>query len=255
MARLALPTVTLCAATSVNIAATVRALEACLDQVDFADCLLFTDVGIENLRGGIHRVAIERIASARDYSAFILSQLATRITTEHCLIVQWDGFVLDAKAWDPVFLEFDYLGAPWPQFDDGYDVGNGGFSLRSRRLLQACQDERFSGAHPEDVAICRNHRRFLEDHHAIRFADHQTAGRFSLERGKPGHPTFGFHGIFNMIRLFGADRFWAIYDGLDDRGTAFVDFRNLFEQLRSGRNATARRIGLTLDFFRALFSR
>ena len=34
----------------------------------------------------------------------------------------------------------DYIGAPWPHFRDGHNVGNGGFSLRSRRLLEACRE-------------------------------------------------------------------------------------------------------------------
>src|SRR5688500_12033147 len=116
MARLALPTVTVCAAASVNVSATIASLRACLDQVEFADCLLFTDAKVESPARGIRPVANPRLASAQDYSDFLLLNLADHIHTDHCLIVQWDGFVLDDGAWDPAFLSFDYIGAPWPHF-------------------------------------------------------------------------------------------------------------------------------------------
>ena len=35
------------------------------------------------------------------------------------------------------YLQFDYIGAPWPltQNDNSYNVGNGGFSLRTRKIM------------------------------------------------------------------------------------------------------------------------
>ena len=41
-----LPQVTLCAVTSVNVAATVRALEVSLDQIRFGACKLLTDAKV-----------------------------------------------------------------------------------------------------------------------------------------------------------------------------------------------------------------
>ena len=255
MAKLDLPTVTLCAATSVNVPATIAALEACLEQVTFADCCLFTDADVTTASKGIRIVPIERLTSASAYSDFILKRLADHVRTPHCLVVQWDGFVLDAGCWDPGFLAFDYIGAPWPQFDDAHCVGNGGFSLRSRKLLAACQDPEFRSGHPEDVAICRVNRPLLESRHGIRFADKKTAERFSFERSATGEPTFGFHGIFNMIPVLGAGRFWKVYRTLDDPSTALVDFATLLRQLGSGRFALRRRARLTLARLRGLFRR
>ena len=83
-------------------------------------------------------VRIGRLKSASEYSFFVLKALHEYVETQHCLLVQWDGFVTNANAWRPDFLAFDYIGAPWPQFSDGRNVGNGGFSLRSRKLLKAC---------------------------------------------------------------------------------------------------------------------
>src|SRR5918993_121816 len=158
MARKALPAVTLCAAASVNVEATLAALSACVEQIDFGECLLFTDVEVEPSQPEVRVVRISRLASAEAYSKFLLERLVDYVGTSHCLIVQWDGFVLNADGWAPEFLSYDYIGAPWPQFPDGQDVGNGGFSLRSRKLLEACRDSSFCSGHPEDVVVCRVNR-------------------------------------------------------------------------------------------------
>jgi hypothetical protein len=229
MRRLELPTVTLCAATSVNLRATVDALLACTDQIDFAECLLFTD-RVLAAPATIKVVPVQRFQSGPDYSRFVLHELAKHVRTAHCLIVQWDGFVIDPSRWKAEFLDYDYVGAPWPQFGDGHDVGNGGFSLRSMRLLKACGDPRFKDGHPEDVAICRTNRAMLEVEHHIRFADRHVAQAFAFERTGPS-PSFGFHGVFNMIPLFGVERFAAVYRGLDDRRTIFHDWKLLTRQL------------------------
>lgn len=255
MARLRLPGVTLCAATSVNVAATILALKQCLNLVEFADCLLLTDAAVGEPDPRISVTPIAPIASSADYSDFLLVKLIDYVSSPHCLIVQWDGFVLDADRWAPDFLDYDYIGAPWPQFSHGHDVGNGGFSLRSRRLLEACRDSRFHKSHPEDVAICRVNRELLEREHQIRFADRLTASRFAFERGPPDEPTFGFHGVFNMIPVLGPDRFWEVYRTLDDRRTAFVDYRRIMGQLGGGRSRMKRRIQLTRDLVAAGFAR
>lgn len=238
---------TLCAATSVNVAATVRALQECLDRIEFGRCLLFTDARAATDDRRIEIVPIPRINSSHGYSEFMLEQLVSSIDTSHCLVVQWDGFVINAECWTRAFLDYDYVGAPWPQFGDGHDVGNGGFSLRSRKLLQACLDPAFRIVHPEDLAICRINRALLEQEHGIRFADRGTAEHFAYERALPARPTFGFHGIFNMIPLLGADRFWELYQTLDDRSTASLDHRLLMGQLGRGRHASRRRVRLTRD--------
>jgi hypothetical protein len=226
-----------------------------MERVRFADCVLFTDVDPGLTPGPPHVLRIDKLNSAQDYSEFLLDRLVDYIHTDHCLVVQWDGFVLDADRWDPNFLSYDYIGAPWPQFNDGQDVGNGGFSLRSRKLLEACRDPRFERRHPEDVAICRVNRRLLEQEHGIKFAERALAERFSFERTVPSGATFGFHGVFNMIPAIGAERFWEIYRVLNDRRTVFVDYGQLMSQLGQGPNPLWRRVHLTLDRMNEAFSR
>lgn len=252
MRRLELPTVTLCAAASVNIDATVAAIRCSTDQILFADVVLFSDSANIPLPRNGRVVPIAPIRSGRDYSRFVLRQLADHVQTDHCLIVQWDGFVIDARRWDDRFLGCDYIGAPWPQFRDGRDVGNGGFSLRSRKLIEACRDPRFVQGHPEDVAIGRDNREFLEREHGMIFADSALAEMFSFERSAPRQATFGFHGVFNMIPLFGADRFWQLYGTLSDRSTIFRDRALVMRQLAAGRNPVGRCARLLLD---SLFAR
>jgi Protein of unknown function (DUF5672) len=227
MERLALPNVTLCAATSVNLAATLTALRRCLDQCEFGAALLFTDQPVPDPPVGLEVIAIDRLASARAYSRFVLADLPPYITTSHCLIVQWDGFILRRAAWDRGFLSFDYIGAPWPQFDDDHTVGNGGFSLRSKRLMGACRTIAAAEDHPEDVAIGRTHRTRLERDFDLRFADPDTAARFSYERTASSGGEFGFHGAFNLPAELGPDGWWDIYCGLDCRGALVPDFWSL----------------------------
>jgi hypothetical protein len=82
------------------------------------------------------------------------------------------------------------------------NVGNGGFSLRSKRLLESTARADFTiiGSLSEDELICRVHRSRLEAAFGIRFADEPAADEFSYERSLPEVPTFGFHGLFNMWR-------------------------------------------------------
>ena len=144
---------------------------------------------------------IERLGSRGDYSRFMLRELAGHIETPHVLCIQWDGFVLDGARWSPAFLDYDYIGAPWPHFRDGHNVGNGGFSLRSRRLLEACASLPFDGTAAEDIVISRLCRPLLESQ-GMRFAPERLAREFAYERTKTTGHEFGFHGAFNLMGIF-----------------------------------------------------
>ena len=91
----------------------------------------------------------------------MIKRLDRFIDSDFVLVVQWDGYVLNASRWRDEFLLFDYVGARWPHHDDAYIVGNGGFSLRSRELLKALQDPEIRPFDPEDGAICRTYRPML----------------------------------------------------------------------------------------------
>lgn len=244
--RLLLPQVTLCAVTSVNVEATVRALEACLAQVVFADCKLLTDAPVRPRNPAITVVPIERLNSSVAYSEFLLTKLVDHVDTSHCLVAQWDGHVLDARCWNPQFLNYDYIGASWPQFGDGHDVGNGGFSLRSRRLMEACRAPGFQQLHPEDLAIGRINREWLEGR-GMQFAPRALGDLFAAERGGDLACAFGYHGAWNMPHALGVQAFWSVYRTLDDRGTIWADFGAIVKSVSRGPGGSRRAARLMAD--------
>jgi hypothetical protein len=241
-----LPDVTLCAATSVNVEATLVALHASLAQIAFGECLLLTDAQVDPGDPRIRVVRIAPLRSSAAYSDFILTGLVDHVATSHCLLTQWDGHVLDATRWQQAFMDYDYIGASWPQFSDGHDVGNGGFSLRSRRLMVACRSAEFQPLHPEDVAIGRANRVWLELQ-GMRFAPRALADSFSAERSGDVTRAFGYHGVFNMPRALGVARFWETYRMLDSRNTIGRDFWPLVRSVAKGKSGWRRAIRMMSD--------
>ena len=129
----------------------IHALQQCMRQAHFKECLLLSPQTPDlapDLPSGIRHVGIPDITSVAAYSDFVVRRLDAYFSGEHVLIVQWDGFILDGKCWNPRFLDFDYIGAPWP--DAARTVGNGGFSLRSRRLWGALRAIAPATTDPED---------------------------------------------------------------------------------------------------------
>jgi hypothetical protein len=141
-------------------------------------------------------IVIDRLGSAEAYNHFVFKLLGDYVHEGHILIVQHDGYVIDGDAWDPDFLNYDYIGAPWT-YTDGRNVGNGGFSLRSARLHKILQDDEFELYTPEDEKICRYYRQHLQKRYDIKFAPDAVAHRFSFEMHAPKCSTFGFHNYFH----------------------------------------------------------
>lgn len=148
-----------------------------------------------------------------DYSLWILENLVNYIETDFCLIQQWDSFILDESKWTDEFLKHDYIGALWQD----NQVGNGGFSLRSKKFLDISQNissllpvgEKVFGN--EDFFMCVTMRRFLTKIKGISFAPAELARQFAVERivnDWPHNPkdltsynSFGFHGAFNYAAM------------------------------------------------------
>jgi len=166
---------------------------------------------VHNLPAGIECIKIAPLKSLTDYSRFVLHCLADWNEASHCMIMQWDGFVAAPEASEPAFLACDYICAPWPQFVDGHDVGNGGFSLRSRWLMLACRDPAFcdDGA-TEDLVIARTDRATLEERNEIVLANRDLASRFSRERDDAVLRTLVFHVVFNLPGVVGIKGFWDL---------------------------------------------
>lgn len=223
-----LPDVTLVCVDTRTPELAIAAMQHCQQQVRFADALLFTDPALvpQPPPVGVRLVPLQ-IASVTAYSEFMLRGLLPHIASSHLLVVQWDGYLLDATQWDAAFLQYDYIGAPLRDEPPERAVGNGGFSLRSRKLLQALQDPTLAMRHPEDICICHDHRAQLEREHGISFAPLPLAARFAYERVLPAGPTFGFHGLFNLHKVMSPEALHALVLALPDSLARGLDAHDL----------------------------
>lgn len=174
----------------------ISAIQQSLEQIQPARTIFFTDIPYPTTEFEV--VLIPSISTIQEYSRWMLKELGTfEFNTSHVLVIQHDGYVINGEMWDERFLESDYIGAPWLE-RDGMNVGNGGFSLRSVKLLKAlASDDFIKPLNPEDATICRLYRHYLETTHGIKFADQSLAEKFSFELREPNQLSFGFHGNFH----------------------------------------------------------
>lgn len=225
---LSLPQVTLACVDTRLPRMALDAMIICMDQVQFGKALLFTrpDHGLTDVPDTIQVIELGNINSIEAYSRFLLKGMGPYLRTSHVLIVQWDGYVLDPDMWRDAYMEVDYIGAVWPQYGDEHRVGNGGFSLRSRKLLDALASDDIIASHPEDTCIARTWRTQLEQRWGIRFADENMAHQFAFERDRQTLSSFGFHGLSNMalllsesqLRNFMAHAPAALFGSVEARG-------------------------------------
>jgi len=187
--RLSLPNVTLFGIDGHDVAGINRAAEISQRDIQFGAVNIITK---DLFRKGTNEQRRE------DYSRFMLKELYKHFSTSHVLTIHADGYVLNCEAWNPEWLQYDYIGATW-WYKDGRNVGNGGFSLRSKKLCDLLAEHHLDYLHPEDYHICRTYRPALEQL-GIKFAPAEVADRFSIEAyGVPSPDnrysgSFGFHG-------------------------------------------------------------
>jgi len=200
-----LDNVTICAIDCANPKLAIDAINKSIQECDFKEAIIFTDAkeGAEKIK----LIEIEKINNKDDYSNFILKELHNHIQTPYVLVVQWDGYVIDGRQWNSKFLDYDYIGAKWHWHKDGMNIGNGGFSIRSKKLLEIISRNEFPfiSNMNEDDQICRFYRSKLEKEFFIKFPTEELADKFSYERSLPNFQTFGFHGLFNMWRYLNDD--------------------------------------------------
>jgi len=210
--KLALPNVTLLAATSIEIDMTQLALRISFRNIKFAAVKLLSSSLPSKKYSDIEYISIPIINNISDYNRIILEDLHKYFETSHCLLVQPDSFVVDSDLWKDEFLQFDYIGAPWSEklrvsqslvLDMKKNrVGNGGFSLRSRKLVESTAKINFESLNfpfkNEDIIICHYlYEQMIEN--GIRFATPEIAAKFSMENenrlyGQDVNKVFGFHG-------------------------------------------------------------
>lgn len=181
-----------------------RALQETLDRIPFKNVVTFSN---RPLLAGAKNVPVSPIGSMRDYCDIMLKSMWPFVETSHMIFAQWDAMVFDSSQWTDEYLEYDYIGAIWPWEPPGQNVGCGGFSLRSAKLLQALRDpiiqmtpESRFGMTAEDAYIGVVHRRHLEQKYGIRFAPPELAKQFSYELGDYTN-SMSFHGFWNIIKF------------------------------------------------------
>lgn len=153
------------------------------------------------------------------YSVFVMHCLHAFIDTDFCLVVQDDGWVLDGRNFLESHYEYDYIGAPchaaivgdhlvqhfqWTRLLNAMVIQNGGFSLRSRRFLEAPNRHGFAylpetraPLFNEDIQLTGTLRPALEAA-GIRFAPVEIARSFAIEYLGPG-----FHDSLDFSQLVG----------------------------------------------------
>ena len=177
-----------------------NALANSMAAFDFKQVLIFSD---EQKYWGNHPIIkIPQIKSLEEYNRLVIFEIHQHLQCEYCLIIQYDGFIINADQFSPHFCFYDYIGAPWPHFST-MNVGNGGFSWRSRKLMNAVASLPYADLSiAEDIFICRDQRPLLESSHGIIFAPPAIASHFSKESIATPFPTFGFHGIFHLPQIY-----------------------------------------------------
>jgi Protein of unknown function (DUF5672) len=234
MKKRQLADITLLSVSSINLNNTIYALWRSSRRLDFAAIKL---IGVERPKRMPKWLAFEvaqdnLLKSINDYSHYCLYNLWRHVDTPFCLKIHADGYVINPKKWDDDFLKWDYIGAPWQIRGDAYidpfgnhqRVGNGGFNLRSKKVLEVPlrthiewnvnQSDYYKhmgeNNFAEDGNICVHNRHIFEAS-GVKFAPLDIALKFSVEQKVleyRGVKTFGYHKNLPTIGSFIIDKFW-----------------------------------------------
>jgi glycosyltransferase involved in cell wall biosynthesis len=207
--KIQLLNVTLVAMATRNVEETLQALNYSSRGVKYGSVKLLSHYTPYGMDKDIEFIRIDKIKSIDDWSYKIIYELNQYIDTEFALLVHADGFVVNPSSWKDEFLDYDYIGAPWPLPTDNFSyrdpygnivrVGNS-VSLRSKRLLELpiklnMPWEPFRGYWNEDGFICVKNKHLYEAK-GMKFAPINLAKHFSHESMIPevkGIKPFAFH--------------------------------------------------------------
>lgn len=207
--KIKLPNVTLVAMATRNVEETLQALIYSCKGVEFGSVKLLSHYTPHGLNSNIEFIRINKIKNIDEWSYKIIYELNRHIETDFALLVHADGFVVNPSAWKEEFLNYDYIGAPFPLPTDNFSYrdinGNivrcgNSVSLRSKRLLELpiklnLPWEAYHGFYNEDGFICVKNRHIYESH-GMNFAPLDIAKYFSHEAMIPevrGIKPFAFH--------------------------------------------------------------
>lgn len=166
---------------------------------------------------------IDNDDSRQTFSQSLLTLLSEFCSKNFILTIQPDSCIISSKHWRDDFFNYDYVGAPWPMdivkaIDMAFDkipepknfVGNGGFSLRSKKYVQTSLKMPVMHKN-EDLNLCVfNYDNMVSS--GIKFAPISKALDFAVEHPIIKHRlydrrflltynSFGFHGEFNIAGM------------------------------------------------------
>ncbi len=181
------------------------AIEDCLRVAEFGDVIIYTDNRSKLSIPGAHHLKVEDYGSKVEAVNFMYFEAPKAVVTPYMLFVEWDSGIFDPSKWTDNFLKYDYLGAPWGYLD-GMSVGNGGFSLKSKRISDFFIANREKCPIPDaagDTAFCRTHRPFMEKE-GFCWAPEELALDFAFECVKASETSrhFGYHAMRNWRFVF-----------------------------------------------------
>lgn len=184
----------------------------CLTNKDFAGHKKALDISSSNINfGAVKLIWDEGMKSIDDWNYKIIYELHNYVQTDYAMLIHADGHVVRPDLWREEFLDYDFIGAPWPLPQDDYSyrtpsgevvrVGNS-VSIRSKRLLRLPMEldlvwKPYYGNTNEDGFLCVHNRMVLQAN-GIRFAPIDVAKYFSREHDIPenqGIETFAFHQV------------------------------------------------------------
>lgn len=201
--------VTLIALTSVKLEQTVKALEYSCKGIKFGQVKLVSDIKPDNLPDYITHEFTNRMSNIDEWNYAAIYELGKHVDTEFAILIHDDGFIVNPELWQDDFLNYDYIGAPWPIPNDNFSFldingelircGNS-VSLRSKKLIDLpvkldMEWKSFHGYYNEDGFICVNNRHIYKEH-GMKFADIDVAKYFSHETMVSeivGIKPFAFH--------------------------------------------------------------
>jgi hypothetical protein len=175
---------------------TKRVIDDCLTKAEFGEVLIFTDNPDLIPVPGARYIAVPDFPDKKQAGKFYYGEAMASVNTDFALMMEWDAGIFDPAKWRPEFLNYDYIGAPWVRpAGDHQNVGNGGFTLMSKRLGQyAVQNFRRWPVYT-DWDFCRLHRGKYEAA-GFKWPEGNLASMFSWELGPRNPNHFGYHGAF-----------------------------------------------------------
>ena len=219
--KLQLDNVTILAVNGRDPENSIKAINFSSKNIDFKEKLLITNNDMEV--DGFRVVNVGGLKSSSDYSLFCAHELYKHLNTDYCIFIQPDGFIVNPHLWTDDFLKYDYIGAPWnhglsmsvldkcnmtaKNLDNVNIVGNGGFSFRSKKILEEASKLEYSDPDKieEDCFFSVLKRNELQNS-GCKYAPVSLAQRFSIEtfinENSKLENSFGFHGRFSYFQHY-----------------------------------------------------